>query len=260
MAKHFNDLLIRLRTQALGGAAALTALAAVIVRGDLVPTLRWELLVGAFVLLIFFWIAVWVLDARYYNRLLFGAVNAILEIEEQSKTGRPLDGLDLSTRIEAAVTKGKASGPSRAQAPVHRFYSIVLFALLTGLGVSLAGLAGFGLTSQSVVRPGVTGIVHDSTQDLPVVGATVRLVSSRDPENRATAVTGSDGGFSLNPKRTWGLHILPSEPEQIQFTLTLERQGFHTYTFQFAHRTYSWIETTNCGRILLQQQKINVRR
>src|SRR5215831_9069321 len=65
VAMHFNDLLIRLRTQALGGVAALAALAGVMVRGDLVPMLRWGVLACAFLLLILFWVAVWILDMRY---------------------------------------------------------------------------------------------------------------------------------------------------------------------------------------------------
>src|SRR5690242_16632991 len=97
VAMHFNDLLIRLRTQALGGVAALAALAAVMVRGDLAPKLRWAVLVCAFVLLVLFWVAVWILDMRYYNRLLHGAVKALLEVEELSKQSLPLPGLVLST-------------------------------------------------------------------------------------------------------------------------------------------------------------------
>src|SRR6516165_9651233 len=99
VAMHFNDLLIRLRTQALGGVAALAALAAVMVRGDLAPSLRWSVLACAFILLILFWVAVWILDLRYYNRLLHGAVKALLEIEEASRENMPAPNLVLSTRI-----------------------------------------------------------------------------------------------------------------------------------------------------------------
>jgi hypothetical protein len=70
VAMHFNDLLIRLRTQALGGVAALATLAGVLVRGDLAPKLRCGVLAGAFLLLLLFWVAVWILDMRYYNRCL----------------------------------------------------------------------------------------------------------------------------------------------------------------------------------------------
>jgi hypothetical protein len=148
VAKHLNDLLIRLRTQALGGVAAISAFATIITKGDLIPSLRWELLIGVLLLLVFFWVAVWILDALYYNRLLYGAVTAILEIEQASQKGEPVSGLRLSTRIEQAVAKGRASAGERQDrpttgctairggVPVHTFYALVLAALLVGLVLS----------------------------------------------------------------------------------------------------------------------------
>jgi hypothetical protein len=58
VAMHFNDLLIRLRTQALGGVTAIATLAAVIVRGDIASDLRWDVLTASFFFLTIFWIAV----------------------------------------------------------------------------------------------------------------------------------------------------------------------------------------------------------
>jgi hypothetical protein len=142
VAMHFNDLLIRLRTQALGGVAALAALAAVMVRGDLAPELRWTVLVCAFIVLILFWVAVWILDMRYYNRLLYGAVKALLETEQLSRENKPLPGLVLSTRIEQSAEQGvkrsaAGHGFSGGRLTVWLFYGSVCLGLLTGLGVSL---------------------------------------------------------------------------------------------------------------------------
>ena len=143
VAMHFNDLLIRLRTQALGGVAALAAVAAVMVRGDLAPGLRWTVLVCAFIVLILFWVAVWILDMRYYNRLLYGAVKALLETEELSRQTKPLPGLVLSTRIEETAergVKGSAAGEhvfSGGRLTIWLFYGSVCLGLLTGLSVSL---------------------------------------------------------------------------------------------------------------------------
>jgi hypothetical protein len=140
---HFNDLLIRLRTQALGGVAALAALAAVMVRGDLAPVLQWGALMSAFVLLILFWVAVWILDMRYYNRLLHGAVKALLEIEELSRQSKPLSGLALSTRIEETAERGinRTMGSSLCfrggRLSVWWFYGSVCFGLLSGLLISI---------------------------------------------------------------------------------------------------------------------------
>lgn len=144
VAMHFNDLLIRLRTQALGGVAALAALAAVIVRGDLAPQLRWTVSVCAFVLLNLLWVAVWTLDMRYYNRLLHGAVRALLELEELSRENRRLPGLVLSTRIEDTAERGirasVVSGGGRLA--IWWFYGTVSFGLLLGLVLSVVGLLG----------------------------------------------------------------------------------------------------------------------
>jgi hypothetical protein len=142
-AMHFNDLLIRLRTQALGGTAALAALAAVMVRGDLAPALRWSVLAGAFLLLMLFWTAVWILDMRYYNRLLHGAVKALLEIEQLSKQDQPAPVLALSTRIEETVERGihlSVEGRATfggARLPLWLFYGSVGFGLFIGFLVSV---------------------------------------------------------------------------------------------------------------------------
>ncbi len=64
VAMHFNDLIIRLRSQSLGGVAAAATLAAVVARNDTTAELRWGLLTGAFALLCIFWVAVWILDSR----------------------------------------------------------------------------------------------------------------------------------------------------------------------------------------------------
>lgn len=146
VAMHFNDLLIRLRTQALGGVAALAALAAVMVRGDLAPKLRWAVLVCAFILLVLFWVAVWILDMRYYNRLLHGAVKALLEVEELSRQKLPIPGLVLSTRIEETAERGIARSiegrPSfgAARLPLWWFYGSVCLGLLIGLVMSIIGI------------------------------------------------------------------------------------------------------------------------
>jgi hypothetical protein len=133
VAMHFNDLIIKLRTQSLGGVAAFAALAAVVAKGDTPADLRWGILTGAFFLLILFWSAVWILDLGYYNRLLQGAVDALLTIESSS-VGSPLvDRIELSSRIEQRVTSGKrVDGKGWRVA----FYVVVLLALLIGLAVS----------------------------------------------------------------------------------------------------------------------------
>jgi len=134
VAMHFNDLIIKLRSQSLGGVAAIATLAAVVAKNDTTAELRWGLLVGAFAFLSVFWLAVWILDMRYYNRLLAGAVDALLTIESESS--RFVDRIDLSTKIEARVKSGKVSGNANR----NIFYGLVLLALLAGLAISICKL------------------------------------------------------------------------------------------------------------------------
>jgi hypothetical protein len=127
VAMHFNDLIIRLRSQSLGAVAAFATLAAVVARNDTTSELRWGFLTAAFLLLSVFWVAIWVLDMRYYNRLLAGAVVALRTIEKGSKDSKSIDQIELSTKIEESVKSGGGGNGSR-----HAFYVLVLTALLAG--------------------------------------------------------------------------------------------------------------------------------
>src|ERR1017187_1093347 len=77
IAMHFNDLLIRLRTQALAAVAAISTLVTIFGKTGANPKLSWELAALVFSLLAVFWIAILVIDFCYNNRLLIGAVAAI---------------------------------------------------------------------------------------------------------------------------------------------------------------------------------------
>jgi hypothetical protein len=134
IAMHFNDLLMKLRTQSLGGVAAIATLAGIVAKTDLTPALRWGVMASAFLLLNAFWLAVWILDFCYYNRLLNGAVDALVEIEAASKTSATLDQLNLSTRIEEVVGTQRRARSSSGR---WWFYSIVSFALIAGFIFSL---------------------------------------------------------------------------------------------------------------------------
>ena len=103
IAMHFNDLIIRVRFQALAGVAAFAASAGIVLdRVGYQPT-RWKLMAIAFGVLIVFWFAIAVLDLFYYNKLLLGAVDAILRLEKASSTTTVVDHLELSTLIKEEV-------------------------------------------------------------------------------------------------------------------------------------------------------------
>ena len=137
VAMHFNDLLLKLRTSALAVVAALSTIVGLFTRSDGSLTISWEIASAIVIGLIFFWIAIWVLDFRYYNRLLLGAATALIELESKSEEEFVRD-IKLSTRITDAV-----SGTHQfSRAPLNYggaiFYFIVLCVLTVGLVYTLA--------------------------------------------------------------------------------------------------------------------------
>jgi hypothetical protein len=140
IAMHFNDLLIRLRTQALAAVAAISTVVGIFTKTE--PSavhVSWEIATAVFVALIIFWIAIWLVDRLYYNRLLIGAVIALREIEKESKKPNPDLAINMSTTIEEYVAH-----PVSAYRPfwhrvqlkigVYVFYGLVFIALILGAG------------------------------------------------------------------------------------------------------------------------------
>lgn len=129
VAVHFNDLILRLRVQALGGVAAIAALAGFVLKEHPAGVIGWKVLAVAFAVLLIFWIALWLLDLLYYNPLLLGAVDAILEIESASQKGQFITSLNLSTKIKAAVEDRSCKWRRSLLGPII-FYSLVAFVLI----------------------------------------------------------------------------------------------------------------------------------
>ena len=140
---HFNDLLMRLRTQALAGVAALSTLVGIFTKTD--PSsvhISWEIASAVFVGLSIFWVAIWIVDFWYYNPLLVGAVAALLKLEELSTNPPATIKIDLSTLIEESVKTGFPNTFTwrqriRLRFGVIAFYFLVFVALLGGLGFSV---------------------------------------------------------------------------------------------------------------------------
>lgn len=102
VAMHFNNLLMQYRLQLLGGAGAVGTIASYLIGGKVEDVeqrhwLRYLVSGGMFVLLC----ALASLDIFYYDRLLRGAVSALLDLEMKHPQIR------LSTHIEAVVGDGK---------------------------------------------------------------------------------------------------------------------------------------------------------
>src|SRR5258705_2517945 len=104
IAMHFNDLIIKLRTQALAGVAALSTVVTLFAKSDAASSGVWGLAAFIFGGLCLVWIAIWIIDFSYYNRLLTGAAMSIYRLEERSKVSSFVRHIDISTSIEAAVT------------------------------------------------------------------------------------------------------------------------------------------------------------
>jgi hypothetical protein len=136
IAMHFNDLIIRVRFQALAGVAALAVGSGFILERISDEPTRWMLMTVLFVVLALLWIALAVLDFFYYNRLLLGTVDAILKLEEASKQMTTVDQLELSTLIKREVEEPLCRWRKSLWGPLL-FYSIVLLCLLGVMGLSL---------------------------------------------------------------------------------------------------------------------------
>ena len=139
IAMHFNDLLIRLRTQALGGVAALSTLVGLFAKTSATVSTSWEIASVFFAFVCFLWLAVWIIDFAYYNRLLLGAVSALEALEERSKTESRVRHIELSTMIERAVAHQLSDKPRSKWLMFGRwaFYMIVFLVLFFGLLVSV---------------------------------------------------------------------------------------------------------------------------
>jgi hypothetical protein len=139
VAIHFNTLIMQLRTQALAAIAGVVTVGglAISFAGKSTRATQWHILFGTIFFLTLAWVSLGALDLLYYDRLLTGAVNAILEHEDATSVldsaGKPImdgDGNEmrtiiLSRRISQAV-------PNHFIA-VGTFYGLIFLGLLSGL-------------------------------------------------------------------------------------------------------------------------------
>lgn len=138
VAMHFNELLIKLRTQALAGVVALSTVAGFIAKSTSSNSFNWGFLSCILIVITFAWIAIWLVDFQYYNKLLLGAVDEVMRIEELSKTKASLDKIALSTQIEKVERTGKPDNLPHRSACARLFQGRVLFYLITFIGLASA--------------------------------------------------------------------------------------------------------------------------
>ena len=130
IAMHFNDLLMRLRTQALAGIAAISTLVGIFTKTD--PSefqSDWLIATAIFIALTTFWVAIFCLDFFYYNRLLVGAVAALKELESEAQRQK-FTGIKMSTKIIGEFNSGFFPTDISSFKGIFAFYGIVLFVLV----------------------------------------------------------------------------------------------------------------------------------
>jgi hypothetical protein len=144
VAMHFNDLIIRLRIQSIGGIAALAAILGIFLNdrsGNSGNSFNYCIASIALFVLMMFWVGIFILDIMYYNRLLEGAVNAILELEQNKDGSAKKKEIKLSTNIEMAFRtrfKHEPEGFKKIWNGRILFYLIVLVALFITFTISCA--------------------------------------------------------------------------------------------------------------------------
>lgn len=126
IAMHFNDLLMRLRSQSIAGIAALSTIVGVLTKSDVAD---WLVAAMIFVAMALVWVAIWCIDFLYYNVLLVGAVTAIKQLEVETQRGGPPHGINMSTLIEDQFAKPANISSFHG---VLLFYGIVLLLLVAG--------------------------------------------------------------------------------------------------------------------------------
>jgi hypothetical protein len=132
IAMHFNDLLMRLRSQSLAGIAAVSTLVGIFTKtGTVGAKVEWMAATAIFVAMFLFWIAIFCLYLFYYNRLLIGAVSAVIDLESKAASGAPIS-INISTLIEAEFKSPALRGKMSSFTGVLLFYAIVLIVIMAG--------------------------------------------------------------------------------------------------------------------------------
>ena len=106
IAMHFNGLIIQLRGRALAGIGIITTFTALFLDTEDNVETNWEFLIILSILLMLAWIAIFIIDYFYYNKLLSGAVKAIVKLEDSTKNQST--PIQMSREIERSAGNPKA--------------------------------------------------------------------------------------------------------------------------------------------------------
>lgn len=125
IATHFNELLIQLRVRALGGLGVIVAIISFAAKTKENPEINWELVMLSFAILSVIWIAIGIIDLFYYNRLLLGAVQATIKLENQNEKHI---SINFSNELRESSEGNLMSFPGLW--PIYMYYVIVFIVLL----------------------------------------------------------------------------------------------------------------------------------
>ena len=132
IAMHFNDLVMRLRSQSLAGIAVNSTLVGLFTRtGSTDVKLEWIAAFAIFVAMVVFWIAIFCLDVLYYNRLLIAAVSALTTLEKKLSMREDIS-INMSMLIEEEFKSRRFRWNYSTFAGVLWFYGRVLIVIVAG--------------------------------------------------------------------------------------------------------------------------------
>jgi hypothetical protein len=148
IAMHFNELILKIRTYAIGGLATAATICIGIAQATSNSLERWITFQLIFACLSTIWLAIWIIDRAYYSKLLQGSVDEIIRLENEITTNQILPiKLLLSSTIH---TKLRSS--SIPNSP-HVFYGLPFFILLIGFAFSYFLSLNYGVnhTDQELI-------------------------------------------------------------------------------------------------------------
>jgi len=125
IAMHFNTLLIQLRVRALASITAIATILAYATKISSSPAAQHTILGISLIVLSIIWIAIYIIDIHYYNKLLIGAVQAITDLEEEKE-------YDENSIKFSSTVKDIVNGKAIFIYPIILFYIIIFLLFFIG--------------------------------------------------------------------------------------------------------------------------------
>ena len=110
-----------------------------------------------------------------------------------------------------------------------------------------------------VEEPGVLGKVVDTETYEPIEDVVVQLKYSprggKAPSTYAVkAKTSNDGSFHIQPKKKWGIYIVPMDFFPAPYTLAFAHEEYSTRSISFSHAIGDKPDTVDIGIVSLNKK------